>query len=922
MNHYLIILLLLLLGTGRSESLQQLHLDTQTGFSVTGFMTSQGDQLEFKNALPLFTVDINDHRFSTFDVSMTQTTNPWEFVLDGKLKGKIIWDENFELGWKARIILSNESSDTIKVANMVPFGQSDDHIYITASGPWSLARTKLFRPNLGPVGVILPDNAWELGYSAIETDNGLSVYALTRRTQIDGAVKRRWWTRLPPNTNVEYTIYVEIYQGEWQNGLRQMFQERYLYDLAEFDESLFNRPDLQWVKHDYIIGMQMAWDHEFFDKEREGYQIKDFFKEGQRLFGGYDGYGIWPTWPRLGVDERNQWDMYQDIPGGLPLLKHIAEFAQEQGTRFFIAFNPWDRSTRAEDPLKGMARLIDATGADGVVLDTRGSSSKELQAAADEVKPGVVMYSEGMAVPKDMPGIISGRVHDAIKMLPPLNLNKLIRPDFAIFRVGQLWDGHLHRDISLAFFNGYGMELNTFHPGRPEWREEVYLYLGKTTKILRENSSVFLSKLWKPLISTLQDSIWVNQWPDKEKTIYSIYSALPAGFKGPLFEVKPSEKSHYVDLWHHEELLPDTLDGSFYLPCDVNSFDRKWCNTRREGNVDCIAEFPMLLDISLEYDSLTFAASKGDRILIWKGVPSYQDQPLEYSTGAYRFSILELFDRYEGKFVIQLFDKNELLDERIEQIEQGTARLMSSVERTPAVSQLPTGMVRIPPGSVPVKLSANDQSATMRYPRKYQQSQIFEINNFFMDKYPVTNQEFGIFLDQTGYRPFDDTNFLAHWTDGKIPEGWENYPVVYVSLQDARFYASWVGKRLPTELEWQLAAQGTDGRDWPWGAEFDSSKCNVGNGFPQAVDAYPQGVSPFGVMDLVGNVWQLTNDVYDNGSYYYVILRGGSYYYPTSSWWYVKGGPQSLNKHQLMYLVDEGFDRNATVGFRCVKDIK
>ena len=202
MNHYLTILLLLLLGTGRSESLQQLHMDTQTGFLVTGFMTSQGDQLEFKNALPLFTVDINDHRFSAFDVSMTQTNNPWEFVLDGKLKGKIIWDENFELGWKARIILSNESSDTIKVANMVPFGQSDDHIYITASGPWSLARTKLFRPNLGPVGVILPDNAWELGYSAIETDNGLSVCALTRRTQIDGAVKRRWWTRLPPNTNV------------------------------------------------------------------------------------------------------------------------------------------------------------------------------------------------------------------------------------------------------------------------------------------------------------------------------------------------------------------------------------------------------------------------------------------------------------------------------------------------------------------------------------------------------------------------------------------------------------------------------------------------------------------------------------------------------------------------------------------------
>ena len=73
-------------------------------------------------------------------------------------------------------------------------------------------------------------------------------------------------------------------------------------------------------------------------------------------------------------------------------------------------------------------------------------------------------------------------------------------------------------------------------------------------------------------------------------------------------------------------------------------------------------------------------------------------------------------------------------------------------------------------------------------------------------------------------------------------------------------------------------------------------------------------------MDLVGNVWQLTNDLYDNGSYYFIIIRGGSYYHPTSSWWYVKGGPQPLNRTQMLLRVSPGFERNATVGFRCVKD--
>ena len=89
---------------------------------------------------------------------------------------------------------------------------------------------------------------------------------------------------------------------------------------------------------------------------------------------------------------------------------------------------------------------------------------------------------------------------------------------------------------------------------------------------------------------------------------------------------------------------------------------------------------------------------------------------------------------------------------------------------------------------------------------------------------------------------------------------------------------------------------------------------------PFPVDAFPEGKSPFGMMDLTGNVWQLTGDVYNNGTYYFVIMKGGSFYKPTSSWWYVKGGPQPNNWHQQLLLVSPSFDRNATVGFRCVKD--
>ena len=205
------------------------------------------------------------------------------------------------------------------------------------------------------------------------------------------------------------------------------------------------------------------------------------------------------------------------------------------------------------------------------------------------------------------------------------------------------------------------------------------------------------------------------------------------------------------------------------------------------------------------------------------------------------------------------------------------------------------------------------------YP-EYSAKEKYQIKKFYIDKYPVTNNQFYDFIESTGYQPKDTTNYLRHWKEGKYPRGMKNYPVVYISYEDAQAYAKWAGKRLPTEAEWQYVAQGNDGRIYPWGNEMDSTKCNAATGAVTPVNQYPGGASPFGVMDLLGNVWQLTNDIYDNGTNYFIIIRGGSFYNPTSSWWYVKGGPQPLNKTQMLLRVSEGFERNSTVGFRCAMD--
>lgn len=909
----------------QSQSLKTLDISTARGLVVTGFRSGTGAQSPCKDTLPLFTFELNDTVVSSFRFSAAKEKDSIRWTHPSGIVGSIRILQNFDRGWKALIMFRNSSTQKKQISNVVPLGVAPDHVYIISAGladvAHRLSRSQLFRPGLGPIGVVLPDNAWELGFCDVAVSSSQSLTALARRTESGKADVRRFRTILEPGGSVQYECFVDQHEGDWRDGLRMMFQGRWLYDLDKFDNTLFEREDLSWIRHSYLLLLQFAWDQKYYDAVQNTNLFDRFIAQQDKVLGGYEAFMIWPTWPRLGLDQRNQWDMYRDLPGGLKELRRQSGVMHKRGEKYFISYNPWDESTRHEDHIKGMEKLLREIDADGVVLDTWGESSKEFQAAADRVKPGIILYSEGMAVPKDMPGIVAGRVHDAIYLPPPLNLNKLIKPDMAIFRVIQLAEGRIHRETSISFFNGYGVELNIMRPGRPDWIDEEFAYLGRTTKILRENSSAFLSPSWTPLFQTTTDSIWVNRWPTTSKTLFSVYSLRPEGFSGPLFEVSAPKDSHYVSLWNHEELkLIRTKDRS-YVPARVDGFSRAWLDTRREGNVDCIALLPNLLKVKVDQDSLHFDASKGTKVIVWAGVPSYGCRSVEFPVGSRTISLREHLGTHEEKFVVQLFDERELLDERVVNVPLATPRLVSHVRRTALASKPRAGMVEIPSGTFKFKTARSFLSPNEAIPYPdYSDGRVVSVQRFFMDQYPVTNAQFKTFLKASHYSPKDTTNFLKHWVTGNPPKGLENHPAVYVSLEDARAYARWSSKRLPTEIEWQYAAQGTDGRKYPWGNSFDSTRCNNSLGKSTPVDMFPSGKSLFGVEDLVGNVWQLTDDVYDNGSNYFGIVRGGSYYNPSSSVWYVKGGPQPVDNPQILLMVSAALDRNATVGFRCAKD--
>ena len=901
------------------QSLKDIGIDSNTGLSVDRVTLSDSNSIIFRHSKPLFSFMLNNKLFNSHETRALKINGVYSQVFENKLNVTYTISGQYVSGLISSLTFENRSGDTLSISNVVPYGQDSNSVYITGRRPWDVACAWLFRPGYKGVRVILPDNAWELGYSSFEAGKNYSVGALARRTAVDGARKERYETILPPNSRVTYSIHTEVFKGVWQNGLRTIFRDRYLFDLENFDNSLFNRKDLSWIKESYLIILQMAWDREYYDRFTGKYTYQDMLKKDIDIFGKIDVFGIWPTWPRLGLDEQNQWDMYRDLPGGTGQLKNFARMSRMYGTRLFIAYNPWDNSTRKEDHYRGMAQIISETDADGVVLDTRGSSSYQLQAAADSVKKGVIMYSEGMAIPKDMPGIISGRVHNAIYMSPELNLNKLIKPDFSIFRVCDVGEDIIHREIAVSFFNGYGTELNLFRPGgRAENYINDQLYLARTTFILRQNNDAFLDMDWTPMIETVIDNVFVNRWTSGEKIIYTILNMKPEGIIGKLFEVDTTEGKHFVSLWNHENIKPLIERGKTFLTVNALSWQSSLSGTRKEGSLDCIAGLPDLIKSKMIGDSIKISGKGMSDLLIWKGEPSYHTVFKEFHlVGDTVIRVKDIFGFYEGKIVLQFMENNRLKDENVLFLKGGKPWLISEKNLTIKSSNLPSDMVLVPATNFSFSVSTSEDF----FPYPDINRNTIKIDSFLIDKYPVTNEQFYAFVTSSGYRPADTTRYLRQWESGKFKQGQEKYPVTYVSFEDMLAYAKWAKKRLPTEAEWQLAAQGTDKRKWPWGDEFHGTYCNNSFNKITPVDAFPKGQSPFGVSDLVGNVWQMTNDMYFNGTNYFSVIRGGSYYKPESSWWYIKGGPQSLDRTQILLLVSPGFDRSATVGFRCAMDV-
>jgi formylglycine-generating enzyme required for sulfatase activity len=150
----------------------------------------------------------------------------------------------------------------------------------------------------------------------------------------------------------------------------------------------------------------------------------------------------------------------------------------------------------------------------------------------------------------------------------------------------------------------------------------------------------------------------------------------------------------------------------------------------------------------------------------------------------------------------------------------------------------------------------SDPSVDKRAVENEQPQHRLYLPDYYIGKTPVTNIQYATFVQAINHQqPF-------YWQGGQPPADKLDHPVVGVSWYDAVAYCQWLTEnagrlyRLPTEAEWEKAARGTDGRIYPWGNQWDAKRCNTIVGGPSPVGAYPNGASPYGLLDMAGNVWE------------------------------------------------------------------
>jgi len=614
-----------------------------------------------------------------------------------------------------------------------------------------------------------------------------------------------------------------------------------------FDDALYTRRDLRWVQRCFVCGFIFLYDRIFWDPERMRYRVDELLEQADREFGGFDAVVLWHAYPRIGADERNQFDFWRDMPGSIRGVRRAVERFHQHGVKVFIPYMPWDIGTRREPQpdADALAEMVASLDADGIFLDTMVEAPARLREAVDSKRRGVAFEPEGHPAIEEIERCNASWAQwlQVFEGIGVLHL-KWIEQRHIQHQIRR-WDTDHTSELAAAWLNGSGVLVweNVFGSWNP-WRWEDRAALRRMAPVWRATSDLLHGGEWLPCYPVSAHGVLASCWRQKHRWLWTFYrqtdgQAVTTLSMPPALQAKQWQ---WYDLWRGEPLQPVRQRESWVVEFPLERFGA-------------------VLAVSGEADrNLRHLLELQHRLHVANRYPPAQD------THTASLSVVHPLPPPAPP-------SPKRAPEQAAFVAGGTVRfIVRHVRRECGCYPDPD----TPAADWKRFLTGNP------FHEEIEHHVTQRLGDFHIMTSPVTNAQYQAFLDATGYTPAEPTNFLRHWGGKHCPAHLLDEPVVYVDIHDARAYAAWMGARLPTEWEWQHAAETLGGR-------------------------FSHGV-----------VWEWTESLRDDGHTRFVMLRGGSRYQATGSLWYFPGGRQPLTTHAKFILMYPGLDRCATIGFRCV----
>ena len=469
----------------------------------------------------------------------------------------------------------------------------------------------------------------------------------------------------PPGEKTEILeACICAHQGDWHYAV-QAYKK---YIRSNFDFSCYERPSQAKYRRSFLSHFTFLFGHDIYDPEQNRFRIDEFFEEGEMNFGGFDNMILWHNYPRLGVDSRDQFDLLDDMPGGLEGLKELVDNAHSREILVFLSYNPWDIMNKDKDHIKELARICKITGMDGIYLDTMHEFSQALRDAMDEVNPDIIFSSEGRA------NISSARLltgsweqaDDCPAIMPNVDFLRFILPEHIVYNTNRV---AIEREnlIYNSLFNGTGLTIWEDRFGNIDefpWNERVLIH--RYNRIMHENSDAYLTDNPIPLVPTLRKDFYVNAFPIDEKCVYAGYQTgreqvLYAHYNkmtGPYIDVDHPENWHYVDIWSHRKISTEKINGKTRLVFPIQPTEPMFCILAIPENLSVVQEEGMLkVEARVPLEGASIQINTVDNLTMMEE----EVLKLQGNQGIVNISRLDL--DYPYKVVVKLMQGEILKDE-------------------------------------------------------------------------------------------------------------------------------------------------------------------------------------------------------------------------------------------------------------------